>query len=234
MDFTDFDARGYRMVDVRTGYGEWVASYENTVEDTMDLALLERVAQPDWAAVRLAADLGCGTGRTGAWLRAQGVHTIDGVDLTPQMLEVARTRQVHRHLIEADATTTGLTAGSYDLVVASLVDEHLDALGPLYGEAWRIAVPGATFVLVGYHPHFIMTAGMPTHFDSETGEPVAITTNVHLVSDHVAAALGMGWQLVEMHERLIDDEWLAVKPKWERFRNHPISLAFTWRKPATA
>ena len=230
MDFTDFDARGYRMVDVRTGYGEWVATYENTVEDTMDLTLLDRLARPDWPSVHRAADLGCGTGRTGAWLHAQGVNTIDGVDLTPQMLEVARTRQVHRHLVEADVTATGLTEGSYDLVVTSLVDEHLDTLGPLYAEAWRIAAPEASFVLVGYHPHFMMNAGMPTHFDGGDGEPVAITTNVHLVSDHVAAALGAGWQLSEMHERVIDDEWLKVKPKWERFRNHPISLAFTWRK----
>ena len=31
--FSDFDTRGYRMVDARTGYGEWVATYEGTVED---------------------------------------------------------------------------------------------------------------------------------------------------------------------------------------------------------
>lgn len=221
------------MVDVRSGYSEWVSTYETTVEDTMDLALLERLAWPEWSSVRRAADLGCGTGRTGAWLHEQGVWAIDGVDLTPRMLEIARTRPAHQHLVEADVTATGLADTCYDLVVASLVDEHLDALGPLYREAWRIAAPGAAFVLVGYHPHFIMTAGMPTHFDGEDGEPVAITTHVHLVSDHVTAAHGAGWQLAEMRERVIDDEWLAVKPKWERFRNHPISLAFSWRKAPT-
>src|SRR5699024_6102703 len=78
MEFTDFDARGYRMVDVRSGYSEWVSTYETTVEDTMDLALLERLAWPEWSSVRRAADLGCGTGRTGAWLHEQGVWAIDG------------------------------------------------------------------------------------------------------------------------------------------------------------
>lgn len=35
--FSDFDARGYRTVDVRSGYAEWVLTYERTVEDAMDI-----------------------------------------------------------------------------------------------------------------------------------------------------------------------------------------------------
>ena len=30
------------------------------------------------------------------------------------------------------------------------------------------------------------------------------------------AALGAGWELAELRERLIDDAWLELKPKWER------------------
>ncbi|KAA5826567.1 class I SAM-dependent methyltransferase [Saccharopolyspora hirsuta] len=230
MEFSGFDARGYRTVDVRTGYGEWVGKYEDTVEDVMDLALLERLREPEWAAVGRAADLGCGTGRTGQWLRGKGVPAIDGVDLTPEMLALARRRGAHDQLTEADVTATGLDEGAYDLVISSLVDEHLADLAPFYREAWRIAAPKAAFVLVAFHPHFIMTSGMPTHFTNDAGEPVAITTNVHLISDHVSAALAAGWRLAELHEGLIDDAWLAVKPKWERFRNHPISAAYVWRK----
>ena len=64
--FSSFDQRGYRMTDVRSGYGEWVATYERTVEDAMDIALLDVLTSVDWATRRCAADLGCGTGRTGA------------------------------------------------------------------------------------------------------------------------------------------------------------------------
>lgn len=76
--FTEFDRRGYRTVDVRTGYREWVGSYDRSVEDLMDLALLERLGHPQWSGFSRALDLGCGTGRTAAWLRAQGVRAIDG------------------------------------------------------------------------------------------------------------------------------------------------------------
>jgi SAM-dependent methyltransferase len=230
LKFSDFDARGYRMVDVRTGYGEWVTTYERTVEDAMDIALLDDLTTPPWQSVRRAADLGCGTGRTGMWLRDHGVAEIDGVDLTPEMLAVAGSKGVYRSLTHADVTATPLDASAYDLVTVCLVDEHLPDLRPLYQEAWRLAAPGGRLVLVGFHPHFIMASGMPTHFTSNAGEPIAIDTHVHLLSDHVTAAMASGWMLAELKERLIDEAWLALKPKWERFRNHPIAFAFVWEK----
>ena len=228
--FSDFDARGYRTVDVRTGYGEWVASYERTVEDAMDIALLEALTTVPWQSVDAAVDLGCGTGRAGAWLARHGVGAIDGVDLTPEMLDRARARRLYRKLVEGNVGQTGLDSGAYDLVIVSLVDEHLAELQPLYREAWRLARRDGLFVLVGFHPYFIMASGMPTHYTAPSGAPVAIETHVHLLSEHVEAALGGGWQLREMKERVVDDEWLRLKPKWERWRNHPIAFAFVWHR----
>jgi SAM-dependent methyltransferase len=226
-EFAPFDTRGYRTVDVRSGYGEWVDTYEDTVKDAMDIELLERLEGVDWSGE--VADLGCGTGRTGAWLAQHGAGAIDGVDLTPEMLARARERGVYRELVEADVAATGLAADAYDLVVTSLVDEHLADLRPLYAEAARIAKPGAAYVIVGYHPHFIMASGMPTHYDSASGEPVAIETHLHQLSDHVKAAGAAGWTLAEAEERLIDDAWVELKPKWERLRGTPIAFAFAWR-----
>lgn len=227
--FADFDSRNYPTVDVKTGYGQWVTTYEDTVEDVMDLALLTRLTTVAWQKTKRAADLGCGTGRTAAWLRAQGVHHIDGVDLTPEMLERARARGAHTTLTEADVTETGLETGAYDLAIASLIDEHLADLGPFYREAARLVRPGGTCVVVAYHPHFMMTTGMPTHYKTETGEDVAITTHLHLVSDHVNKAREAGWHLEEMQESLIDEQWLARKPKWAKYQNTPISAAYVWR-----
>lgn len=229
LPFSDFDSRGYPTVDVRTGYAGWVETYEDTVEDTMDIALLEELSTPSWSEFRRAADLGCGTGRTGAWLRERGVPTIDGVDVTPEMLDVARKRGAHDRLIEADAVETGLDSDTYDLVIASLIDEHMPDVAPFYAEAARIAAPGAFCVLVAYHPQFIISTGMPTHYTPKSGEPTAITTHIHLLSDHLMGALNAGWTLTEVREGVIDDRWIAVKPKWEKHRNLPISVAFAFR-----
>src|SRR5262249_53148268 len=122
----------------------------------------------------------------------------------------------------------GLAGGGYDLIVQSLADEHLRELGPLYRETARLSANGGAFVLVGYHPHFLMN-GVPTHFDGPDGEPIAVESYVHLTSDHVTAALAPGWRLEAMVEGVIDESWLAKKPKWERFLAHPVSFAFVWR-----
>ncbi|MFI5533594.1 class I SAM-dependent DNA methyltransferase [Kitasatospora sp. NPDC051853] len=230
VEFANFDTRHYPTVDVRTGYGQWVTSYEDTVEDLMDLAVLEGLSAPRWSEVEQAADLGCGTGRTGAWLRARGVGAVDGVDLTPEMLARAEARGAHRALLEGDLASTGLPGGRYGLVISSLVDEHLPELAPLYREAYRLAAPGGLCVLVGLHPQFIMSAGMPTHFTTAEGTDLAIDTHLHLVSDHLTAALGEGWQLAEMREAVVDGRWTALKPKWARHLGVPVSAAYVFRK----
>ena len=74
-----------------------------------------------------------------------------------------------------------------------------------------------------------MASGMPTHFDDATGEPVAIVTHVHQLSDHVAAAHAAGFRLAELRERLVDDRWVALKPKWDPLRGHPVAFAAVWR-----
>jgi SAM-dependent methyltransferase len=228
VDHARYDTRGYPIVDVREGYGAWVRTYEQTVLDEMDLRLLERLQTVDWSATRSVLDLACGTGRIGAWLRGRSAAPVDGVDITPEMLDRARRKGVYRTLRVADVAATGLPAGAYDLCTQSLADEHLSELGPLYREAARVTGPGAAFVLVGYHPQFLM-AGVPTHFDRAPGEPVTIRSYVHLLSDHVKAARAAGFTLAEMDEGLVDEAWLARKPTWERYRGLPISFVMAWR-----
>jgi len=229
MDHSIYDKRRYPIVDVREGYGEWVRTYEQTVQDEMDLRLLDRLQTVDWATPRFVLDLACGTGRIGAWLRRRCAAVIDGIDLTPEMLEGARSKGVYRTLRRADVASTGLPAATYDLCMQSLADEHLPKLGPLYREVARVTKRGGSFVIVGFHPQFLM-AGMPTHFDRAPGEPVTIRSYVHLLSDHVKAAHALGWSLLEMEEGLIDEAWLRKKPKWEVFFGLPISFAMVWRQ----
>jgi SAM-dependent methyltransferase len=230
VDHSLYDKRKYPILDVRPGYGEWVRTYEQTVHDEMDLRLLDRLRTVDWAAASAVLDLACGTGRIGTWLRARCPAALDGVDLTPEMLDVARTKGVYRDLRIADVARTGLPAESYDLCVQSLADEHLADLRPLYQEAARVTKRGSAFVLVGFHPQFLM-AGMPTHFDRRPGEPVTIRSYVHLLSDQVKAAHAAGWSLREMEEGLVDDAWLRKKPKWQGYVGLPISFAMVWRRP---
>lgn len=229
MDFSHFDKRKYKVLPVQDGYAEWVSCYEGTVQDEMDLRLLDRLESVNWQQVGTVVDLACGTGRIGVWLNQKGVQYLDGVDFTSEMLVLAREKGVYRNLYTANVTATSLSDDCYNVCVQVLADEHLENLQPLYAEAARIAKDNSFFVLVGYHPYFLMK-GIITHFHREDGEPVGIESYVHLFSDHFKAAKSAGWILVEMDEGIVDDAWLAKKPHWEKHRSQPVSFVMVWRK----
>lgn len=228
MDASSFDTRDYPIADAASGYGEWAATYEETVAVGLDAPLLARLTAIDWARVAEAADFACGTGRTGQWLKEKGVAAIDGVDITPEMLARAEKRGVYRRLLVGNVAATSLFAGHYPLVTMSLADEHLAELGPAYREAARLLAPGGQFLLIGYHPFFLMN-GLVTHFHRAGGEAVTIQSYVHLASDHVRAGRDAGLALEAFDECVIDEEWLKTKPKWRRYLNWPVSFAMVWK-----
>jgi SAM-dependent methyltransferase len=229
LDFKQFDQRGYPTLSVREGYGEWAESYDRIPLDVLDLPLLDRISTIDWPTLERVIDLACGTGRVGVWLRAHGVKQLDGLDLTPEMLAHARARGLYDELHNATVERTELPAARYDLATMALADEHMRDLRPVYDEVARITTDGARFVLIGYHPHFLLN-GMPTHYHRPNGEAVAVESYIHLLSEHVRAAHASPWRLADLDEWLIGDAWIAHKPSWEKWRDHPFSFCVVWEK----
>ena len=108
---TKFLDKAYQARDAdstRALYDDWAASYEAEVAEN-GYATPGRCADAlkhhveDLSAPIL--DFGCGTGLSGLALKLAGFEAIDGVDLSPEMLEQARGKNVYRHLdlIEAGA-----------------------------------------------------------------------------------------------------------------------------------
>src|SRR5262249_12857186 len=142
VDFARYDTRNYPTVPVQQGYEAWAPSYEDTVLDLMDLRLAERLGSIDWTRVGNALDFACGAERVGTCLKERGVAAVDGIDLTPAMLERAKARDAYRRLDLGDVTATGLPDGTYGLITQSLADEHMESLEPVYREAARLTNTG--------------------------------------------------------------------------------------------
>jgi SAM-dependent methyltransferase len=117
------------------------------VQDEMDLRLRDRLQTVDWSAKQFVLDPASDTGQIRTWLRHRGSAAIDGVDVTPEMVEVARTNGVYRTLRLADVANPASPAKSYELCVQSLADEHLPDLGLLYREVARVTTRGGDFVI---------------------------------------------------------------------------------------
>jgi SAM-dependent methyltransferase len=230
--FASYDARHYRTLEVVPGYEAWSPLYDRMVDGRMDLALLERLETVPWQECRTAVDLACGTGRLGAWLRGHGVARVHGVDCCPSMLRHAAEKQLYERLETADITRCPLDSQGYDLAITGLAACHLPELGALYAEAARLLRPGGFFVLLDYHPFFLLH-GIPTHFKIADGEQIAIRNFVHLFSDHVSAGRAVGWELLELQERLVDEEWVAATGGMGRYLGQPVSFAAVWRARGT-
>lgn len=229
LEFKNYDQRRYQTVNVIEGYSSWSKSYEKGFDEALDMILLNRLLSVSWAEVREGVDLACGTGRTGQWLRSKGVQAIDGVDVTEAMLSQANGRGIYRELKHEDIRKTSLCSSSYDIAINSLAVEHIPELSPLFREAFRLLRPGGYFILLGYHPHFLLR-GIPTHFDDHNGDSIAITNSIHLISDFLKAGFELKFDLCELDEYVVDESWVARSPGMKKHLGHPISFAGVWRK----
>ncbi|MEP7085272.1 MAG: tetratricopeptide repeat protein [Betaproteobacteria bacterium] len=89
-----------------------------------------------------ALDLGCGTGLCGPLLRPVVQH-LDGVDLSPNMLEQARSLGVYDALIGADIVDyLSATDHRYDLLVAADVFIYVGDLEPVFAGARGVLQAG--------------------------------------------------------------------------------------------
>jgi predicted TPR repeat methyltransferase len=80
-------------------------------------------------------DLGCGTGLSGAAFKDLAAR-LDGIDLSPAMIEKARARGIYDSLAVGDIES-GLTAEAYDLMIAADTLVYLGDLGATMRSAAR-------------------------------------------------------------------------------------------------
>ena len=95
-------------------------------------------------------DVGSGTGLVGTALQEhQAINaqlTIDGVDISPEMLAISRTKKVYRHLYEADLTQSiDLPENQYGAVVSAGTFTHGHVGPSAFREIFRVLEQGAPF-----------------------------------------------------------------------------------------
>jgi predicted TPR repeat methyltransferase len=91
-------------------------------------------------------DLGCGTGLAGAVFKPLAAR-LDGVDLSPAMIEKARARGVYDNLQVGDLETKLAAAGPrYDLILAADTLVYLGDLAPVFDAASRRLAPDGYFL----------------------------------------------------------------------------------------
>ena len=89
-------------------YEEWAPTYERNLQQDYGYIAPRIAAQAftEHSSDKNARilDLGCGTGLVGEELAAHGFRYIDGLDISPKMLDQARHKQIYDELLIADMT----------------------------------------------------------------------------------------------------------------------------------
>ena len=193
------DDCGMSPLPVQSGYDAWAASYDTVDNPTRDLAAADLRRQPFRLDSAAALELGCGTGLNTEWL-VQGGAEVTGFEFCEGMLAKARARLPAARLLRHDITRPfPLPDASFDLVVETLVLEHIGELTPVFRETARVLRPGGLFHLAEYHP-YRQLAGKQARFSDGDGQEQLVEAYLHNVPEYLNAALAAGLRLVRAGE----------------------------------
>lgn len=125
-----------------------------TAEDAVEAAILTMIGEGPFARL---VDLGSGTGRMLTLLGGRA-HASIGLDLSRQMLNIARSHVAAAHLKgcelrHGDILQTGLAGGEADLVIVHQVLHYLADPAAAVAEAARLVAPGGRALIVDFAPH---------------------------------------------------------------------------------
>lgn len=230
LDFSKYDERQLNTVDVIKGYTKWAENYDENLKGHLERPVLNALKGIDWDTVKEVADLACGTGRIAEWLlEKKSMLLIDGVDITQSMLNHARQKKIYRSVANCDMLDNCLESQHYDLVINVLAACHVSSLVPLYTQAMRLIRLNRWFILVDYHPFFLLN-GIPTKFKTNEGQSLAIINYIHLISDHIRTGFDIGLKLMDMFESIVTEEWAWEVPGFTKFIGLPISFGLVWKK----
>ncbi len=179
---------------VADAYDRWAALYDGY--DNPMVFAAAKVIQAGFADVvgKDVVELGCGTGRNLAALKALGARTLVGCDLSDGMLAKARERDPAFRLLRHDmAQSVPIPDASADLVLFCLTLEHVADLAHPLAEARRLLRPDGRIAVIEIHP-FVTQGGVSAHFQDNGGE-VRMPTYPHRFCDYLNAIAGAGLRL---------------------------------------
>jgi SAM-dependent methyltransferase len=139
-------------------------------------------------------DLGCGSGVFTNVLKQRG-YVCTGVDLSPKLIALARSKYAGIDFIEGDIEKLPFVDASFDGVLLSGVVHHLPELSLCAAEVFRILRPGGKFVAFDpnrMNPFMYLYRDRSSLFYSSVG----VTENERpLLADEVAATFrGAGFR----------------------------------------
>jgi len=167
---------------IRLTFADFSSHYDAKMRDQLSYRAPERLAnliaaELGDASGLWALDLGCGTGLAGAVLKPRAAH-LAGIDLSPEMIEMARARGIYDSLEVAEITEwLGQAQLEFDLIAACDCLVYFGDLAPMAQAAAARLKPGGHFAFTvergERYPLHLTDSGRFTHHPDHIREVAA-------------------------------------------------------------
>jgi cytosine/adenosine deaminase-related metal-dependent hydrolase/SAM-dependent methyltransferase len=184
-----------RRVDAHEGYRLWAREYDRGPNPFLALErrFLGTLLPPIHDKVVL--DLGCGTGRWLKYFAEQGPRRLVGVDLSAEMLEIAREKVgAEAELVEGDCGRWESSIGEADLVLCSFLLSYVGDLRGLAEQLWRVMGANGSIFVTDIHPETKLRLGWRRGFKAD-GESLEIATFDRTLDETVGTFEDCGFEV---------------------------------------
>jgi SAM-dependent methyltransferase len=230
-------------------YEQISESYAEAVKTKPYNAYLERPAIRALMPANFSGrvlDAGCGPGTNFGWLIEHGAQAIVGIDVSPNMLDIAgrvgrdAAQNITLQVADMSQPLDLLEAESFDLVFSSLVVHYIEDIGALFAEFGRVLRLGGVLVFSTHHPqsdfHWHPGNYFETMFVSEewrgfADEPVTVSFYRRPLSATTDALANAGFVIERLTEAQPTDDFRRADPEgYERASQRPTFLCIRAQK----
>lgn len=187
-------------MDVKKAYKLWSVQYDSDINKTRDLEAISLRETLHSVNFKTCLEIGCGTGKNTEWL-VSTANEILAVDLSAEMIALAKQKLRSKKVKFVEADINGewsFTKKKYDLIVFSLVLEHIKNLDHIFRNASKAVMPGGWMYIGELHPYKHYT-GSKARFETKDGlHDVPCFT--HHISDFTTSAETYGFEIAGLNE----------------------------------
>ncbi|NQV01646.1 MAG: class I SAM-dependent methyltransferase [Bacteroidia bacterium] len=213
---------------VKDGYDQWAPDYDKCDNPMLyldEMALSRCIDYP--LSNKIALDLGCGTGRHSVRMAAEGA-TVTALDISEGMITEARKKTgadkvnftVHDLEKKFDIPDDG-----FDLVLSSLVLEHICNLQQFFSEIHRVCKNDGNIIVTSMHPSMLLK-GTQANFKNSEGRRTMIAGPNNQMSDYLNAISHSGLILEETSEYFGNSELSGKFERARRYEGWPMLVCF--------
>jgi malonyl-CoA O-methyltransferase len=198
------------------GYNLWASTYHtesNPIKNLSDDFIKKHLPHLKEKSVM---DAGCGTGKFCSIAEQQGASKILGLDLSPVMIDVAKTNCRITKFTCGDLSSATLEENNFDIIICALVLGHIENLTPALDHLLKALKNGGALIITDFHPFLTLLQSKRTFQDQRSGKHFEVRHHLHLFQSYFTI-LHEHAAVVEMLEEPI-------------FNNTPVIFGMVIRK----